>query len=405
MLPRSVDDAFLLLTLDVVNMNAWYSINALNKILVVEDACTDCPDRARDGVKAGVAPTSARVPLERARERSRVRLPHRKAACVRAQATGAASPDRLGVVITGGTSGIGFYLAREMLSAGHSVVIASRDERRVRGAGGYLAREFGGGRVHATVADVARPADVDALAAFARERLGVVHHWVNGAGKVTAIRPLHELGAEEIVAACNANLLGALLCTRAAIGLMASQPQPGAAASDAGGAPAYQIWNFGFSKYGASFSRSAATHKATKVGLSQLTASANEELRAAGLAHVAVRQLSPGLVLTDLLLGEDGASPVARRIFNALAEEPEEVAAFLCPRMLDRAGGRGPVEFLTLQEAVGRMATGLPQILGGGRHFDAEGRRVRAPGVKCKANGVRLLPYEDEEAGVAAASR
>jgi hypothetical protein len=37
------------------------------------------------------------------------------------------------------------------------------------------------------------------------------------------------------------------------------------------------------------------------------------------------------MVLTDLLLRD--ASPVARRFFNTLAEEPETVAAALVPRM------------------------------------------------------------------------
>ena len=37
------------------------------------------------------------------------------------------------------------------------------------------------------------------------------------------------------------------------------------------------------------------------------------------------------MVLTDLLL--EGASPVARRFFNALAEEPETVAAALVPEI------------------------------------------------------------------------
>ena len=37
------------------------------------------------------------------------------------------------------------------------------------------------------------------------------------------------------------------------------------------------------------------------------------------------------MVLTDLLL--EGASPVARRFFNALAEEPDTVAAALVPEI------------------------------------------------------------------------
>lgn len=51
----------------------------------------------------------------------------------------------------------------------------------------------------------------------------------------------------------------------------------------------------------------------------------------AGLASIGVHNLSPGLVLTSLLL--EGASPAARRFFNALAEEPETVAAALIHRM------------------------------------------------------------------------
>lgn len=74
--------------------------------------------------------------------------------------------------------------------------------------------------------------------------------------------------------------------------------------------PAYHIFNLGFSSWGAAFSRSAVTHKTTKRGLTQLSQSLTEELKAAGLSSIGVHNLSPGMVLTDLLL--KGASPVAR---------------------------------------------------------------------------------------------
>ena len=51
----------------------------------------------------------------------------------------------------------------------------------------------------------------------------------------------------------------------------------------------------------------------------------------AGVTSVGVHNLSPGMVLTDLLLRD--AAPAARRFFNALAEEPETVAAALVPRV------------------------------------------------------------------------
>ena len=77
--------------------------------------------------------------------------------------------------------------------------------------------------------------------------------------------------------------------------------------------------------------QSTCTHKATKRGLSQLTASLSEELKEAVVHAVGIHQLSPGMVLTDLL--RDGASPGARRFCNVLAEEPEVVAADLAPKI------------------------------------------------------------------------
>ena len=50
-----------------------------------------------------------------------------------------------------------------------------------------------------------------------------------------------------------------------------------------------------------------------------------------GITSIGCHNLSPGMVLTDLLLKD--ASTVAKRFFNALAEEPETVAAALVPQM------------------------------------------------------------------------
>ena len=55
----------------------------------------------------------------------------------------------------------------------------------------------------------------------------------------------------------------------------------------------------------------ALTSQASKTGLTQLTRSLAEELSESGLTAVGVHNLSPGMVLTDLLLTD--ASPVARR--------------------------------------------------------------------------------------------
>ena len=234
----------------------------------------------------------------------------------------------------------------------------------------------------------------------------------------------------EIVKVSATNMTGTLLCCQKAVRVMQRQPggigggseqrspinTEGAAAkppkppntgtaagpkADAFGAlflgsprakpQRYHVYNFGFSRWGASFSKSTCSHKATKRGVAQLTQSLSEELLEAGVDAVGVHQLSPGMVLTDLLL--EGADPTAKRFFNVLAEEPETVAEAVVPRIRATRGTNTAIEFLPLPEAIRRVVTGVPQILGPrGRHFEnGSGRRIEETGKAYKENGVKLL--------------
>ena len=310
-----------------------------------------------------------------------------------------APPEGFGVVITGATKGVGYALAREFLMRGDRVCICGRSATRVDAAVAALRAEFPGACVAGTRCDVTDPRDVDAFGDYAAATVGVIHHWLNNAGMVSSRQPLFDIDASEVVRVCNTNLTGAILCCQKAVKLMRRQGASGTGGSGEGSGSSstnrsssqrYHVYNFGFSRWGASFSKSTCTHKATKRGLSQLTSALSEELTEAGVECVGVHQLSPGMVLTDLLL--EGASPVARRFFNVLAEEPEVVAADLCPKIRAVSGTNSSIEFLTLPDAVRRVATGVPQIVGGGRFFDSNGNRIASDGaVGYKENGTRLL--------------
>ena len=310
-----------------------------------------------------------------------------------------APPEGFGVVITGATKGVGYALAREFLMRGDRVCICGRSATRVDAAVAALRAEFPGACVAGTRCDVTDPRDVDAFGDYAAATVGVIHHWLNNAGMVSSRQPLFDIDPSEVVRVCNTNLTGAILCCQKAVKLMRRQGASGTGGSGEGSGSSstnrsssqrYHVYNFGFSRWGASFSKSTCTHKATKRGLSQLTSALSEELTEAGVECVGVHQLSPGMVLTDLLL--EGASPVARRFFNVLAEEPEVVAADMCPKIRAVSGTNSSIEFLTLPDAVRRVATGVPQIVGGGRFFDANGNRIASDGaVGYKENGTRLL--------------
>ncbi|CAD7695532.1 unnamed protein product [Ostreobium quekettii] len=270
-------------------------------------------------------------------------------------------------------------MAREFLALGDRVVICGRDASRLEAALTSLRRGLSPeAQLHGALCDVSIATDVASLASFARERLGAVDRWINNAGKVTGRRLLPDLEAGEIEAVVGANVLGSLFGCREALRLMRDQP----------GGP-FHIFNMGFSRWGASFSKSACSHKATKRALTQLTESLAEELATEGVEGVGVHNLSPGMVLTDLLLKD--SNPVARRFFNALAEEPQTVAADLVPRIRDVRGTASSIDYLNPALAIGRVVAGAPQIIFGGRFFDSEGDRVHEEGKRYNANGVEVL--------------
>lgn len=86
-----------------------------------------------------------------------------------------------GVLVTGGSSGVGLATARVLLAEGASVAICARDPRRLAEAAADLEADHPG-RVVATPADVRDRGQVEALVARAVERFGGLDCLVNNAG-------------------------------------------------------------------------------------------------------------------------------------------------------------------------------------------------------------------------------
>jgi len=131
------------------------------------------------------------------------------------------------------------------------------------------------------------------------------------------------------------------------------------------------IFNMGFSATGVRSSPTALSHRASKRAVALLTGFLDAELKKAGIGAIGVHELSPGLVLTDLLLKD--AEGRDRMLFNAVAETPETVAAALVPRIRTVSGSGGLLRYQPVLLMVARI---IASKFGyrKGRFFDDEGR-------------------------------
>lgn len=270
----------------------------------------------------------------------------------------------LRVVITGSTKGIGKALAREFLRAGDSVVVTARSMHGVRTTVRELQAEMGPGIcIKGFDVDVSSPGSIARLASLAKNHLGGVDVWVNNAGYSGSFQSLVDAKPEQIVEVVTTNLLGSLLATRAAIRLMGGQETAG------------HIFNVDGAGADGTPTPQYAAYGATKSGIAHMMGSLKAELQAAG-SSVSVHTISPGMVLTGLLLS--GATTQNKQVFNILCEQPETVAAYLVPRMrtiVARNNNAQYIKYLTPLRALWFFLNAPFRVR---RFFDAEGERLYA---------------------------
>lgn len=282
------------------------------------------------------------------------------------------------VVITGGTKGVGYHLAREFILRGHDVVICGRSKLTLDTALSKLSRLNNKVICKGITADVSDYADVERLGDFAKQTLEDIDIWINNAGSVAYKRqPLLELSPQDIAQVIDTNLLGTMYCCKVASTLMRGQFGNG------------HIYNMDGAGVEGGPTDKYAAYGATKRAMPQLTKSLNKELRDMKINQVTVHNLSPGMVLTDLLLSQ--STPLVRKFFNVLAEEPETVAGDLVPRILAVENNEPAyIRYLTNTDALIRILKGFPQIFLGGRFFDAKGDRVKQLGAEYNEENVRV---------------
>jgi NAD(P)-dependent dehydrogenase (short-subunit alcohol dehydrogenase family) len=111
------------------------------------------------------------------------------------------------ILVTGGSRGLGFLVARELLREGARVAICARDADTLARAQRQL--EGDGGPVVAIPCDVAVREDIERVVGRVTEELGPIDALINNAGTIT-VGPLNTMRLADFHDAMNTNLWGAL---------------------------------------------------------------------------------------------------------------------------------------------------------------------------------------------------
>jgi NAD(P)-dependent dehydrogenase (short-subunit alcohol dehydrogenase family) len=248
------------------------------------------------------------------------------------------------IVITGSTRGIGYGLAENFLALGQQVVISGRSQESVAQAVKALQKRFPGGLLAGHPCDMKHYPQVRGLWEFAVEKFGRVDIWINNAGIAMPQANFWEIDEKRIADLVDTNVTGAMYGARVALAGFVKQGQGAFYNMEGLGSDGRRVE--GLTLYGTS-----------KRALNYLTDSLAAEVEGTG---VIVGALSPGMVLTDLILKQyEGKAPEdwesARRIFNILADKVETVTPFLAEEALKNTRNGVRINWLTPGKVIWRF--------------------------------------------------
>lgn len=235
--------------------------------------------------------------------------------------------DGVRAAITGGTSGLGRALVRELVDRGATVAFVGRMRERVEA----VARAHHG--THGIVGDVSRKEDIHPMALQIVGTLGGLDLLVNNASSLgpTPLALLGDTECEDLELALATNLLGPFRLTKALLGSLAASARAGRGSavlnvsSDAA-INAYPRWG---------------AYSASKAALHHLTRIWHEELAGEGVHFLS---LDPGDMDTPLhaLAVPDADRTTLKAPATAARELADAIAAVLPRTSLPVAAGGGP---------------------------------------------------------------
>ena len=179
------------------------------------------------------------------------------------------------ILVTGGSSGIGFETARMLIDAGAQVAITGRDAAKLQAAAQKL-------KAHAIRADVSDAADAQRMIDETVRTFGAMNVLVNNAG-IGSFAPLVALEVAEFRRVMDTNVFGAMLAGQAAARHFISAGKGG------------NIINIASTAAQRGFANGTA-YTASKFALTAMTECWRAELR---IYDIRVMQVNPSEVVTE----------------------------------------------------------------------------------------------------------
>ena len=241
-------------------------------------------------------------------------------------------------LVTGAGSGIGKAVSLALLEDGYHVALAGRRQAALDEA--VREARANGTRAVAVATDLVQPESVRALFDAVFARFGRLDLLFNNAGISAPASPLEDLSVDQIRDVIDTNLLGAFLCTQAAIRLMKSQSPRGGRIINNGSISAHAP------------RPNSAPYTATKHAMTGLTKSTSLDGRK---YDIACGQIDIGNAATDMTTRMSVGVPQAN---GEIAPEPRMDIAHVARAVVYMASLPldANVQFMTV------MATKMPYV-------------------------------------------
>jgi len=247
------------------------------------------------------------------------------------------------VVVTGGSRGIGRGLTENFLKSGCRLTINGRSEKVLSEAVRELREVYGQEAITGFTCDVADKGRLETFCAQAVSVHGEIDIWINNAGIDQIRQNFWEMSEADYSRVFRTNIDGTINGCIVAANQMLAQG-------------AGRIYNMeGFGSDGRKIPQ-LSIYGASKRAVSYFTESFNLELQQ---TPVSAALLSPGMVMTDFLRKGLPSDPVQKektmKVYNILADEVQDVTAFLVKEILSDSGSKKRIAWLTTGKVMRRF--------------------------------------------------